>query len=43
MKTLFTNNHVLNENNIKKNSIIKIMYNNKINEIKITEKFKIIK
>ena len=43
MKVLFTNNHVLNENNIKKNSIIKIMYNNKINEIKITEKFKIIK
>ena len=37
MKALFTNNHVLNENNIKKNSIIKIMYNNEINEIKITE------
>ena len=38
MKTLFTNNHVLNENNINKNSIIKFMDNNKrINEIKITE------
>ncbi len=37
MKTLFTNNHVLNENNINKNSIIKIMYDKKENEIKITE------
>ena len=37
MKQLFTNNYVLNENNINKNSIIKIMYNNTINGIKITE------
>ena len=37
MKTLFTNNHVLNDKKINKNSIIKIMYNNKVNEIKITE------
>ena len=37
MKALFTNNHVLNNKNINKNSIIKFMYNNKVNEIKITE------
>ncbi len=37
MKALFTNNHVLNEKNIIKNSIIKFMYNNIINTIKITE------
>ncbi len=28
MKVLFTNNHVLNENNIKQNSIIVIQKNN---------------
>ena len=28
---------MLNENNINKNSIIKLMYNKKINKIKITE------
>ena len=33
MKTLFINNHILNENNSNKN-LIKIMYNKKINEIK---------
>ena len=37
MKALFTNNHVLNEKNINKNSIIKFIYNKKENEIKITE------
>ena len=37
MKMLFTNNHVLNENNIKQNSIIEIQQNNKKYQIKITE------
>ena len=37
MKVLFINNHVLNENNIKKNSIIEIKQNNNIYKIKITE------
>ena len=37
MKVLFTNNHVLNENNIKQNSIIEIQQNNNKYQIKITE------
>ena len=37
MKVLFTNNHVLNENNIKPNSIIEIQQNNNKYQIKITE------
>jgi hypothetical protein len=37
MKVLFTNNHVLNEKNIKQNSIIEIQQNNNIYQIKITE------
>ncbi len=37
MKVLFTNNHVLNENNIKQNSIIKIQQNKNIYQIKITK------
>ena len=32
---LITNNHILNENNIKDNSIIKLSINNKLKEIKI--------
>ena len=34
MKPLFTNNHVLNENNIKPNSIIEIQQNNNKYQIK---------
>ena len=37
MKVLFTNNHVLNEKNIKQNSIIEIQQNNNIYQIKISE------
>ena len=37
MKTLFTNNHVLNENNIKQNSIIEIQQNKNNYQIKISE------
>ena len=37
MKVLFTNNHVLNENTIKPNSIIEIQQNNNKYQIKITE------
>jgi V8-like Glu-specific endopeptidase len=37
MKVLFTNNHVLNENTIKPNSIIEIQQNNNKYKIKITE------
>ena len=41
MKALFTNNHVLNENLIKENSIIQLRHNDKIKEIKITyDRFK---
>ena len=37
MKVLFTNNHVLNENNIKQNSIIEIQQNKNNYQIKISE------
>ena len=37
MKVLFTNNHVLNENKIKQNSIIEIQQNKNIYQIKISE------
>ena len=37
MKVLFTNNHVLNEKNIKQNSIIEIQQNKNIYQIKISE------
>ena len=41
MKALFTNNHVLDENLIKENSIIQLSHNDKIKEIKITyDRFK---
>ena len=41
LKALFTNNHVLDEDLIKENSIIQLSHNNKIKEIKITyDRFK---
>ena len=41
MKALFTNNHVLDEDLIKENSIIQLSHNDKIKEIKITyDRFK---